>query len=106
MFIKSLKIWSNDGYLQALLCYGTRVIFRAMIVEIKMISIGTTKITPKNRSEPVFFGCVDRKRPVLGGPLRSPQYLGRSWTGCGLRLRVLGEKKRTEPDLKTLMWHH
>jgi hypothetical protein len=74
-----------------------------MIVEIKMISIGTTKITPKNRSELVFFGCVDRKRPVLGGPVRSPQYLGRSWTGCGPRLRVLGAKNRTEPDLKTLM---
>jgi hypothetical protein len=74
-----------------------------MIVEIKMISIGTTKITPKNRSELVFFGCVDRKRPVLGGPVRSPQYLGRSWTGCGPRLRVLGTKNRTEPDLKTLV---
>jgi hypothetical protein len=76
-----------------------------MIVEIKMISIGTTKITPKNRSELVFFGCVDRKRPVLGGPVRSPQYLGRSWTGCGPRLRVLGAKNRTEPDLKTLPVH-
>jgi hypothetical protein len=74
-----------------------------MIVEIKMISIGTTKITPKNRSELVFFGCVDRKRPVLGGPVRSPQYLGRSWTGCGPRLRVLGAKNRTELDLKTLV---
>ncbi|KIK01811.1 hypothetical protein K443DRAFT_98009, partial [Laccaria amethystina LaAM-08-1] len=40
--------------------------------------------------------------PVLGGPVRSPQYLGRSWTGCGPRLRVLGPKNRTEPDLKTL----
>jgi hypothetical protein len=74
-----------------------------MIVEIKMISIGTTKITPKNRSELVFFGCMDRKRPVLSGPVRSPQYLGRSWTGCGPRLRVLGAKNRTEPDLKTLL---
>jgi hypothetical protein len=74
-----------------------------MIVEIKMISINTTKITPKNRSELVFFGCMDRKRPVLGGPVRSPQYLGRSWTGCGPRLRVLGAKNRTEPDLKTLV---
>jgi hypothetical protein len=74
-----------------------------MIVEIKMISIGTTKITPKNRSELVFFGCLDRKRPVLGGPVRSPQYLGRSWTGCGPRLRVLGTKNRTEPDFKTLI---
>jgi hypothetical protein len=67
-----------------------------------MISIGTTKITPKNRSELVFFGCMDRKRLVLGGPVRSPQYLGWSWTGCGPRLRILGAKKRTEPDLKTL----
>jgi hypothetical protein len=67
-----------------------------MIVEIKMIFIGTTKFTPKNRSEPVFFGCVDRKRPVLGGPVQSPQCLGRSWTGCGPQLR-------TEPDLKTLL---
>jgi hypothetical protein len=74
-----------------------------MIVEIKMIFIGTTKFTPKNRSGPVFFGCVDRKRPVLGGPVRSPQYLGRSWTGCGPRLRVLGTKNRTELDLKTLI---
>jgi hypothetical protein len=73
-----------------------------MIVEIKIIFIGTTKFTPKNWSEPVFFGCVDRKRPVLGGPVRSPQYLGRSWTGCGPRLRILGAKNRTEPDLKTL----
>jgi hypothetical protein len=76
-----------------------------MIVEIKMISIGTTKITPKNRSELVLFGCVDRKRPVLGGPVQSPQYLGRSWTGCGPWLRVLGAKNRTEPDLKTLRVH-
>jgi hypothetical protein len=74
-----------------------------MIVEIKMIFIGTTKFTPKNRSEPVFFGCVDRKRMVLGGPVRSLQYLGRSWTGCGPRLRVLGAKNRTELDLKTLV---
>jgi hypothetical protein len=102
IFIKSLKIWSNDGYLQALLCYITRLIFRVMIVEIEMISIGTTKITPKNRSELVCFGCVDRKRPVLGGPVRSPPYLGRSWTGCSPRLRVLGTKNRTELDLKTL----
>jgi hypothetical protein len=80
----------------------TRLIFRVMIVEIKMIFIGTTKFTPKNRSEPVFFGCVDRKRPVLGSPVRSSQYLGRSWTGCGPQLRVLGAKNRTEPDLKTL----
>jgi hypothetical protein len=77
--------------------------FQIMIVEIKMISIGITKITPKNRSELVFFGCVDCKRPVLGGPVRSPQYLGRSWTGCGPRLRILGAKNRTEPDLKTLL---
>jgi hypothetical protein len=73
-----------------------------MIVEIKIIFIGTTKFTPKNRSELVFFGCVDRKRPVLGGPVRSPQYLGQSWTGCGPRLPILGAKNRTEPDLKTL----
>jgi hypothetical protein len=45
---------------------------------------------------------VDRKKPVLGGPVRSPQYLHRSWTGCGPRLPVLGTKNRTEPDLKTL----
>jgi hypothetical protein len=71
-----------------------------MIVEIEMISIGTTKITPKNRSELVCFGCVDRKRPVLGGPVRSPQYLGRSWTGCGPRLRVLGAKTGLNRTLK------
>jgi hypothetical protein len=66
-----------------------------MVVEIKMIFIGTTKFTPKNQSEPVFFGCVDCKRPVLGGPVRSLQYLGRSWTGCGPQLRVLGAKNQT-----------
>jgi hypothetical protein len=102
MCIKSLKVWSNDGYLHALLCYITCSIFRAMIVEIQMIFIGTTNFTPKNRSELVFFGCMDRKRPVLGGPVRSPQYLGQSWTGCGPRLPILGIKNRTEPDLKTL----
>jgi hypothetical protein len=74
-----------------------------MIVEIKMIFIGTTKITPKNGSELVFFGCVDCKRPVLGGPVQSPQYLGRSWTSCGPRLRVLGAKNQTELNLKTLV---
>jgi hypothetical protein len=73
-----------------------------MIVEIKMIFIGITKITPKNRSEPAFFGCVDSKRPVLGGLVQSPQYLGQSWTGCGPWLHVLGAKNQTEPDLKTL----
>jgi hypothetical protein len=74
-----------------------------MIVEVQMIFIGTTNFTPKNRSKPVYFGCMDRKKPVLGGPVRSPQYLHRSWTGCGPRLPVLGAKNRTEPDLKTLI---
>jgi len=45
---------------------------------------------------------MDHKKPVLGGPVRSPQYLGRSLTGCGPRLPVLGAKNRTEPDLRTL----
>jgi hypothetical protein len=60
------------------------------------------KIYTKNWSEPFFFGCTDCKRPVLGGPVQSPQYLGQSWTGCGPQLRVLGAKNWTEPDLKTL----
>jgi hypothetical protein len=68
-----------------------------------MIFIGTTKFTPKSWSEPFFFGCVDRKRPVLGGPVQSPQYLGRSWTGCSPQLRALGAKNQTEPDLETLI---
>ena len=45
---------------------------------------------------------MDRKRPVLGGSVRFPQYLGWSWTGCGPRLPVLGAKNRTELDLRTL----
>ncbi|KIK05837.1 hypothetical protein K443DRAFT_90649 [Laccaria amethystina LaAM-08-1] len=40
---------------------------------------------------------MDRNRPVLGGPVRSPQY-----TGCGPRLPVLGAKNRTELNLQTL----
>jgi hypothetical protein len=74
-----------------------------MIVEIKMVFIGTTKFTQKKRSELVFFGCVDRKRLVLGSPVRSPQYLGQSWTSCGSWLCVLGTKNQTELDLKTLV---
>ena len=38
---------------------------------------------------------MDRKRPVLGGSVRFPQYLGWSWTGCSPRLPVLGAKNRT-----------
>ena len=45
---------------------------------------------------------MDRKRPVLGGSVRFPQYLGWSWTGCGPRLPILGAKNRTELDLQTL----
>ena len=45
---------------------------------------------------------MDRKRPVLGGSVRFPQYLGWSWTGCGPRLPVLGAKNWTELDLRTL----
>ncbi|KIJ92330.1 hypothetical protein K443DRAFT_113763 [Laccaria amethystina LaAM-08-1] len=41
---------------------------------------------------------MDRNRPVLGGPVRSPQY-----TGCGPRLPVLGAKNRTELNLRTLV---
>jgi hypothetical protein len=93
MFIKSLKIWLNDRYLQALLCYITCLIFRVTIVEIKMIFIGTTKITPKYQSELVLFGCVDHKRLVLGGPVWSPQYLCQFCTGCSPQLRILGAKK-------------
>jgi hypothetical protein len=76
-----------------------------MIVEIKMIFIGTTKITPKNRSELVFFGCMDCKRLVLGGPVQSPQYLGRSWTvavhGCAFWVK----KTRLNWTLKHYMQH-
>jgi len=43
----------NDGYLQALLCYITRLIFRVMIIEIQMVYIGTMNFTQKNWSEPV-----------------------------------------------------
>ncbi|EDR03735.1 uncharacterized protein LACBIDRAFT_306919 [Laccaria bicolor S238N-H82] len=46
---------------------------------------------------------MDCKRPVLGGSVRFPQYLGRSWTGCGPRLRVFGAKNRTELNLYTLI---
>ena len=49
---------------------------------------------------------MDRKRPVLGGSVRFPQYLGWSWTGCGPRLPVFGAKNRTEPDLRTLVPVH
>jgi hypothetical protein len=74
-----------------------------MIVEVQMIFTSTTKFTPKNQSKPVYFGCVDCKKPVLGGPVRSPQYLCQSWTSCGPWFPVLGAKNRTEPDLKTLV---
>ena len=49
---------------------------------------------------------MDRKRPVLGGSVRFPQYLGWSWTGFGPRLPILGAKNRTELDLRTLMSPH
>ena len=49
---------------------------------------------------------MDRKRPVLGGSVPFPQYLGWSWTGCGPRLPVFGAKNRTEPDLRTLWLSH
>jgi len=41
-----------------------------------MIYIGTTKFTQKNRFGLILNGPVDRKRPVLGGPVRFPQYRG------------------------------
>ena len=71
-----------------------------------MVYIGTTNFTQKNRFKPVWNGTMDRKRPVLGGSVRFPQYLGWSWTGCGPRLPVFGAKNRTEPDLRTLAAKH
>jgi len=47
MFIKSLKDVLNGGYLQALQCHITHLIFRVMIGEIQMVYIGTTNFTPK-----------------------------------------------------------
>ena len=67
-----------------------------------MVYIGTPNFTQKNRFKSVWTDTMDRKRPVLGGSVRFPQYLGWSWTGCGPRLPVLGAKNRTEPDLRTL----
>ena len=67
-----------------------------------MVYIGTTNFTQKNRFGSVWTGTMDRKRPVLGGSVRFPQYLGWSWTGCGPRLPVLGARNRTELDLRTL----
>ena len=68
-----------------------------------MVYIGTTNFTPKNRFGSVWTSTMDRKRPVLGGSVRFPQYLGWSWTGCGPQLPVLGAKNRTELDLRTLV---
>ena len=56
----------------------------------------------KNRFGSVWTGAMDRKRPVLGGSVRFPQYLGRSWTGCSPQLHILGAKNRTELNLQTL----
>ena len=67
-----------------------------------MIYIGTTNFMQKNRFGSVWTGTMDCKRPVLGGSVRFPQYLGWSWTGCGPRLPILGAKNRTELDLRTL----
>jgi len=49
-----------------------------MIIEIQMVYIGTMNFIQKNRSELVQISSMDRKSPVLGGPVRSPQYLGQS----------------------------
>jgi hypothetical protein len=73
-----------------------------MIVELQMAYISMTNFTSKNRSEPVFFRSINRKRPVLGGPVQSPQYLGRSWTGCGCGCPIWRSKNRTGPDFRTL----
>jgi len=51
VLIKSLENWLNDGYLQALLCYITHLIFRVMIIEIQMVYIGTLNFIQKNQSE-------------------------------------------------------
>jgi hypothetical protein len=75
---KSLENWLSDGYLQAILHYMTHIIFRVIIVGIQMVYIGAMNFTEKNQSESVFFGSMDRKRLVLGGPVQSLQYLGQS----------------------------
>ena len=67
-----------------------------------MVYIGTTNFMQKNRFKSVWTGTMDRKRPVLGGSVRFPQYLGWSWTSCSPRLPVLGAKNRTELVLRTL----
>jgi hypothetical protein len=40
-----------------------------------MVYSGAMNFTEKNWSESVFFGLMDRKRPVIGGPVQSLQYL-------------------------------
>ena len=67
-----------------------------------MVYIGTTNFTQKNWFGSVWTGTMDRKRPVLGGSVEFPQYLGQSWTSCGPQLPVLGAKNQTELDLWTL----
>jgi hypothetical protein len=76
--------------------------FRVMIVEIQIVYIGTTKFTPKDWSEPVFFSSMGHKILVLGSPVWSPQYLGWSYTGCSPWLPVLGVKNWTKHDFHTL----
>ena len=74
-----------------------------MIVEIQMAYISMTKFTSKNPSEPVFFWSINQKRPVLGGPIQSPKYLGQSRTGCGCSCPIWKSKNQTGLDLQTLV---
>ena len=73
--------------------------FWVMITRIKMVYICMINFTSKNWSEPVFFRSMDRKRPVLGGPVQSPPISGSVLDRLRLRLPHLEVKKPnwTEP---------
>ena len=98
-----LKIGTKGRYLQALWCPIMFQRFRVINSDVQNFYIGIINFTLNNRSGPVFSRQPDRLGPVLLGPVGSTQYMGRSRTGCGPRLPVLGAKNRTEPDLRTLL---
>ena len=64
-----------------------------------MFNIGTMNFMQKSQSGSVFTGVIDCERPVLGGLVQFPEYLGQSWTSCSPWLPVLGAKNWSKPDL-------
>ena len=92
IFMNVPKIWCN-------VCKITHLFSRVTIVEIQMFNIGTMNFMQKNQFGLVWTGVIECERPVLGGLVWFPKYLGQSWTSFSPWLPVLGAKNWSKSDL-------